>query len=140
GAAFLAPASFSIQGTNSSGTTNVQVFTNNVSVSNFTSSPFSFPLSNVLAGSYTLSAIATDSSNLKATNTVSVTVVSAPTVSITNPLANAVFEAPATLALQAAASAGVTNVQFLTNNVSVGNVASAPFNLTLNNVGTGSYT
>jgi hypothetical protein len=56
-----------------------------------------------------------------------------PTISITSPASGSVFAAPASvhIAANASVSSGaVTNVQFFTNNISVGNVTTAPFTLT----------
>lgn len=67
------------------------------------------------------------------TRTTPAAVAPPPTISITNPLNGAVFAAPAgeRIAVNAAVSSGsVTNVQFFTNNVSCGNVITAPFALT----------
>jgi hypothetical protein len=66
----------------------------------------------------------------------------APTISITNPAAGAVFAAPANVSIAANAtvsSGTVTNVQFFTNNVSLGSVQTPPFNLTANNLAAGAY-
>jgi len=71
----------------------------------------------------------------------SVTVQSAaPTVAITNPVAGAVFAAPATFAVKASASAGTTNVQFLVDGASIGNATAAPFQATASNVANGAHT
>lgn len=64
-----------------------------------------------------------------------------PTISITNPANGAVFAAPANekIAANATVSSGaVTNVQFFTNNVSVGKVTTPPFTLTPT-LGAGNY-
>ncbi|MBW8863967.1 MAG: hypothetical protein JF609_03405 [Verrucomicrobia bacterium] len=66
----------------------------------------------------------------------------APTVTVTNPVSGTVFAAPAnvTISADAAVSGGtVTNVQFFTNNISIGSVTTAPFKLTANNLVAGSY-
>ena len=65
-----------------------------------------------------------------------------PTVTITNPLAGAVFAAPATLKLGATATVSggtVTNVTFRNNTTALGSVQSPPFNLTVSNLAAGSY-
>jgi subtilase family serine protease len=66
-----------------------------------------------------------------------------PAVAITNPRSGAAFQAPATLAISAAAadsSAAITNVQFLLNGVFVGNSTSAPYSVTVNSLPGGTYT
>jgi hypothetical protein len=65
-----------------------------------------------------------------------------PTISITNPVSGAVFAAPANVNIGASAavsSGTVTNVQFFTNNVSLGSVTVAPFKLTAGNLAAGAY-
>ncbi len=66
-----------------------------------------------------------------------------PTVAITNPAANSVFQAPATLTIGATASENggtVTNVQFLVNGSSIGNDSTAPYSATASGLAAGSYT
>ena len=67
----------------------------------------------------------------------------APTVSITNPVAGAVFSAPATLNLGAAAtvsSGTVTNVAFFANDTNLlGSAAASPFNITAGSLPAGDY-
>ena len=65
-----------------------------------------------------------------------------PSVRISNPLAGAVFAAPANVKLLADAtvsSGSVTNVAFFVNGNSLGSVQSLPFTTTANNLGTGAY-
>lgn len=66
-----------------------------------------------------------------------------PTIAITNPLAGAVFAAPATVNIQAAAVNGsgtVTNVQFLVNSVVLANASAPPFSSAAANLAAGNYT
>ena len=66
-----------------------------------------------------------------------------PTVSITSPTSGAVFSAPANVTVQASASdsdGSVTNVKFLNDAAIIGNVASAPFSITANNLAAANYT
>jgi plastocyanin len=62
-----------------------------------------------------------------------------PSIAITNPVAAAKLRAPANMALQAAASGSVTNVQFFSGASSLGSLASPPFNFTLSNAPAGNY-
>jgi hypothetical protein len=64
------------------------------------------------------------------------------TVAITNPLAGAVFTAPANVNIAASAtvsSGTITNVQFLTNGNSVGAAVTPPFSITASNLAAGTY-
>jgi len=87
GSVFSAPANISIQAgiTNGSGTvTNVQFLVNNNLVANKNSGPFSANTNNLVAGTYTLTAIAQDDGGLSATNSVSISVVTPAAVSFMN--------------------------------------------------------
>ncbi len=84
-----------------------------------TSSPYAFTWTNVAAGSYTLTARATDNGNATGTSSVvNVTVNNVsnplPTTSITSPANGATFTAPASITINANASdnGSVTKVDF----------------------------
>lgn len=65
-----------------------------------------------------------------------------PSVTITNPANNSIFAAPGAFTIRASATDSdgtVTNVAFLTNNVLITNVRTAPFNLAVSNVPAGAY-
>jgi uncharacterized membrane protein len=145
GAVFAAPANVNIgaNATVSGGTvTNLQFFTNGVSLKSVQTAPFTLTASNLAVGAYALTAIAT-AAGISATSTVvNITVVSAPTVNITNPVSGAVFAAPANVNIGADASVSgstVTNVQFFTNGISLKSVQTAPFILTASNLAAGAY-
>jgi plastocyanin len=148
GALFIVPANVTIQAavTNGSGTvTNVQFRIGLTVLTNDNAAPFAGTTNNLAAGSYTLTAIASDNNGLKATNSVNITVDTPPTVSITNPVSGTVFIAPANLTIQASASdrdagGSVTNVQFLIGSTVLTNQTTAPFSGTTNNLAAGSYT
>jgi plastocyanin len=100
--------------------------------SNIRSNPFSFTNTFSASGSFPYEC--TVHAGIGMVGTINVAAVSVPpTVSLTNPVNNAVFAAPANVLLGASASASggtVTNVQFFTNGVSVGDVKSPPFTFT----------
>jgi len=78
GAVFAAPASFTFAATASDSggsVTNVQFFRGTTSLANDTTSPYSFEVSGLAAGNYTLSAVASDNGGARATNSVSIRVV-----------------------------------------------------------------
>ncbi len=142
---FAAPATVTVQATasdpNSGGSiTNVQFLVGTSPFANVTSPPFSAVTNNLPAGSYQLTAIASDNVGLKATNSINIVVGNVPTVAITNPTPNMVFAAPANVTIQADATGTVTNVQFLVGASVLANVASAPFSALTNNLPAGSYT
>ncbi len=66
-----------------------------------------------------------------------------PTVSITNPVNNATFSAPASFTVAATASdpdGTVTNVQFFQGATSLGNFATSPYSMPVNNLAAADYT
>jgi probable HAF family extracellular repeat protein len=78
-ASFQAPATILIgaSASDTAGTvTNVQFLANSTVIGNSTSSPYSVTASNFSAGTYTLTAVASDNGGLTATNSISITVTS----------------------------------------------------------------
>jgi len=147
GAVFVAPANVGIgaSASVSSGTvTNVQFFTNGVSLKSVTTAPFTVTAGNLAAGAYALKAVATAAGISATSAVVNITVVSAPSVSLTNPINGAVFAAPANIKLGASAASGsgpVTNVQFFANNTTLlGTVTVAPFTALSSPLAAGAYT
>jgi plastocyanin len=85
---FAAPANVIISATaaDSDGTVaNVQFLNGTTVLTNETASPYSVVASNLTAGSYTLSAVATDNSGANTTNSVSISVVTPVDIVISNP-------------------------------------------------------
>jgi hypothetical protein len=98
GAIFSAPAAFSLQASaaDSDGSvTNVRFFQGTSPLGNVASNPFSWPVSNLVAGDYAFSAVATDNGGLNATNAITIHVV-----------------APAPITLSAAQKPSPTSFQF----------------------------
>jgi len=145
GAVFAAPANVNIGASAavSGGTvTNVQFYTNGVSLQSIQTAPFTLTASNLAAGAYALKAVATAAGISTTSTVVNITVVPSPTVSITNPVGGAVFAAPANVDIGASAAVSggtVTNVQFYTNGISLQSIQTAPFTLTASNLATGAY-
>src|ERR1035437_3677486 len=146
GTVFIAPANVTIQASASDtdGTvTNVQFRIGSPILTNKPSAPFFAVTNNLAAGSYTLSAIASDNLGAKTTNSVNIIVDAPPSVTITNPASGAVFTAPANVTVQASASDSdgtVTNVQFLIGSTVLTNKVTAPFSAVTNNLPAGNYT
>jgi hypothetical protein len=145
GAVFSALAAFTIQATASDtgvSVTNVQFRQGATILTNRPTTPYTASVTNLVAGSYTFSAIASDNLGAKATNSIAITVNALPTVAVTNPANGAVFSAPATVAMMAAAADSdgtITNVQFLKDGVVFTNRASLPYSVTVTNLGAASY-
>jgi plastocyanin len=146
GTIFTAPASISLSAnaSDSDGTVvSVQFLRSGTSLVVDTAAPYTTTDTNVPRGSYVYSAVATDNSGRKATNTVNILVNERPTVTITNPVANAVFTAPATIVIQASATdvdGTITNVQFFRGTTSLGNDNTNPYSITNSGVAAGTYT
>jgi hypothetical protein len=109
------------------------------------SAPFSFTWTSVAAGSYTLTAVATDT--LGRTGPVSsgvpITVSARPTVSITGPTSGATYTAPASVPITVSATepgGTVASVAFSANGALIGTSTSAPFSFTWTSVAAGNYT
>ncbi len=143
GAVFAAPASVTIAANAmvSSGTvTNVQFYTNSVLLGAIGTAPFTLTANNLAAGAYALKAVATAAGISATSPVVNITIVTPPTISITNPASGAVFAAPANVTIAASATVAggtVTNVQFFTNGIALGNILTTPFKLTANNLTAG---
>jgi plastocyanin len=85
GAVFAAPANVTIQATNSGTVTNVQFLAGSTILTNETTAPFSAVANNLPAGSYALSAIASDNLGAKATNAVNISVVTPVQINLNAP-------------------------------------------------------
>jgi len=106
-----------------------------------TSAPYSLIWSNAPAGSYILTAVATDATgNTTTSSAVNITV--GPVVSITSPVNNANITPGSNIAITANASetgGAIANVEFYANSTLLGIVTSAPYSLTWSSVPAGDY-
>jgi hypothetical protein len=150
-ASYTAPANIAIAANASDpdGTiSNVQFYNGSVLLGSDVTAPYNFNWSNVPAGSYTITARATDNSGAITTSSpVSITVNPpanvSPSVNITSPSNNSSFTAPASITITANASdpdGSISNVQFYNGTTLLGSDNSAPYSFTWNNVSAGSYT
>ena len=147
GTIFNAPAKIAMSASASStnGTiAKVEFFTESTNkLGEITTALYSLDWTNPPAGPHTLTAVATDSyAATAASNPVHITVNAVGNVAITNPVNNATFTAPATIAIQATASdpdGTVARVEFYSGASLLGTDTNAPFAFTWSNVGTGSY-
>jgi len=115
----------------------VDFYLNGTLANSITQAPFSYSATGLALGTYTLTAVASDSQGAQTTSaarsfTVSNTNVP-PTVSLVIPQDNTRWNAPATVTFQASASSGEANdtvsVSFYANGTLIGTRASAPFSL-----------
>jgi regulation of enolase protein 1 (concanavalin A-like superfamily) len=148
GSSFMAPATTTVAAaaTDANGSVaRVDFYAGATLLGSDTSSPYSVSWSNVPAGTYLLTAKATDNTGASTTSAgVSVTVKTnqAPTVSLTSPSTGATFAAPASIALTASASDAdgtVQKVEFYNGTTLLGFSTASPYAFTWSNVAAGSY-
>lgn len=124
--------------------TQVEFFQNNQRIATATTAPYTYQWSNIPAGTYTITAKATD--DLGATTTsapVSVTVNAAPTINITAPTNNASYTAPASVTITANAADNdgtITQVDFYNGTTLVNTDTTPPYHYELTGLAVGSYT
>jgi hypothetical protein len=149
GASFTAPASISLAATASDadGTVStVEFFNGATKLGEDTTAPYSFAWSGVGAGTYTLTARATDDLGYTSSSSPStVTVVAAnkpPTAAVTSPADGTIFPWKPTITITATASdpdGSVSNVEFLDGTTVLAQKTTAPYSYTWRNVPPGSH-
>lgn len=123
----------------------VEFFKNGAPLGTSLAAPYGYHWTNVPAGSYTLSAKATDANGQTGVATLPVSVLGPnilPAVALTAPGNGAVFTAPATIALAASASdpdGSITQVAFLRDGAALAGSNVAPYGFNWTNVPVGSY-
>ncbi|WP_050855606.1 Ig-like domain-containing protein, partial [Gillisia limnaea] len=149
-ATFIAPATIVINATASDtdGTiAKVEFFQGTTKLGEDLSSPYSFSWNNAAAGTYSLTARATDDKAAVTTSaavnvTVSDSTNTPPTVAITAPANNATFIAPATIVVEATASdtdGTISKVEFFQGTTKLGEDLSSPYSFSWNNAAAGTY-
>ena len=147
---FTAPATVNLAATaaDANGTvTKVQFYRGTTLIGEDLTSPYTFTWSSVAAGTYTITAKATDNQGATTTSAAVTIVVNAatntpPTVTLTSPANNSTFTAPATVNLAATAADAngtVTNVQFYRGTTLIGEDLTSPYTFTWSNVAVGTY-
>jgi hypothetical protein len=149
-ASFNAPANVNITANASDADgsiTKVEFFSGTILLGTDTSSPYSFAWNNVAAGTYNITAKATDNEGASvSTNTVVVNVTKPanqlPTITLTAPANNATFNAPANMNITANASdpdGTIAKVEFYNGATLLGTDTSSPYVYAWNNVTAGTY-
>ena len=154
GSTFTAPAEIGLvaSATDSDGTVNkVDFYAGATLLGTATTAPYAVTWSNVPAGNYTLTAIATDNATAATTSTAVAITVNAsgpppnasPTVSLTAPSSGEHFTAPASITVTANAAdsdGSIARVDFYAGTTSIGSDTSAPYAIPWSNVPAGTYT
>ena len=110
-----------------------------------TVSPYNFSWTNVGAGTYTITAKATDNLGAVTTSAGITVIVNAnqlPTVSITSPVNNATFTSPANVSIAATASdadGAVTKVEFYNGSTLLGSDINSPYTYSWTGLSAGTY-
>jgi hypothetical protein len=145
-AMFTAPALVSIaaNAADADGTISKVVFySNGGMLFEDVSAPYSYNWTNVAAGTYALTAVATDNRGAIATSSsISITVNALPTCDITAPAGAATFTAPATVSIAATAADAdgtISKVVFYSNGGMLFEDVSAPYSYNWANVAAGAY-
>jgi len=144
-AVLIAPATFNVTATASDpggSVSQVQFFRDSTSLGTDTTSPYSVGVTSLAAGTYTISAVATDNLGVTATNSITLIINAQPTVTLNNPTNGAILAAPATVAIEAGATDAdgtITQVRFLTNSASLLVDTIPPYQATAANLPAGTY-
>ncbi|MFO1307539.1 MAG: Ig-like domain-containing protein [Burkholderiales bacterium] len=141
GSTFIAPATVNLAATASDadGTiAQVQFYNGATLLNTDAASPFAYSWTPVAAGSYTLTAVATDNRSGSTTSAaVTITVCGPPTVSLTSPSAGT-YASPAnfTLSANASSACGIQKVEFYDGASLIATDSASPFSQSWNNVTT----
>lgn len=162
GAVFTAPATISITATardRDTSVTKVAFYAGSVLIgTDTTTSSFRATWRNVPAGSYSLTAVATDTRGLSTTSSpvvvqvkssapaptapTSPTANQAPTISITSPVSGVVYTAPASMNITASASdtdGSISKVEFYAGSTLIGTKTGTPYQITWSGMSAGTY-
>jgi len=149
---YTTPASITISASASDtdGTiSKVEFFNGSTKLGEDTNSPYSYTWNNVAAGSYSITAKATDNAGGTGTSSARTVTVNGntsntpPTVSLSAPSNGATYTAPASIAISASASdsdGSVTQVAFYNGSTLLGTDNSSPYSYSWTNVAAGTYT
>ncbi|MFN8436191.1 MAG: cellulase family glycosylhydrolase [Cytophagales bacterium] len=146
---FTSPASvvISASASDADGTiSSVSFYNGTTLLSTVTTAPYTFTWSNVAAGSYTISAIATDNSGANTTSNVATILVQnpniAPTVTITNPTTGTNIYSGSSLTLSASANdtdGSISSVKFYVNGVFIAEDLTSPYESNWSPITVGTY-
>ena len=143
---FIPPANVTINATASDpdGTINkVEFYNGNMLLGTSFASPYTYSWPNVSAGSYTITAKATDNDSLTTISSpVTISVNQPPAINIVNPVNNASFASPVNIDIDAIASdadGAISKIEFYNGNTLLGTSTVSPYAFTWTNVTSGNY-
>lgn len=146
GTILTAPANINItaNASDTDGTiSKVEFFQDTTKLGEDSVAPYNFTWDDVAAGSYNLTAIATDNDGATVTSSaITIIVNNPPTVNITTPNADAVITSPASIniGVDAGDSDGtISKVEFFQGETKLGEATSSPFSMTWETTTTGSF-
>ena len=150
GSTYTAPASVTLSANAADADGNiakVEFFAGATKLGEVTSAPYTLQWNGVAAGSYSLTARATDNAGLTTTSSaVNITVNppanQAPSAAITAPAAGSTYTAPAAFTITAAAAdsdGSVAKVEFFDGATKLGETTSAPYSLNVSGLAAGSH-
>jgi regulation of enolase protein 1 (concanavalin A-like superfamily) len=150
GASYTAPASITVDATaaDADGTiSSVEFFANGQAIGSDSSAPYTVTWTSAAAGTYTITARATDNQGAVTTSSgVAVTVNPAanvaPTVSISSPTTGATYTAPGSIAITASAADSdgtVSLVEFYRDTTLIGSDTMSPYTFTWSGAAAGTY-
>jgi GH18 family chitinase/chitodextrinase len=152
GTSAVAPASFNLTATAADAdgsVVKVEFYNGSTLLFTDNTAPFSYKWSGIAAGSYTVTAKATDNSGASATSAASIVSVTtpssgnqAPTVKITAPVNNGTYNSPAAVTIMVDATdadGSITKVDFYNGAALIGTDNSYPYYIVWSNVGGGTY-
>jgi RHS repeat-associated protein len=123
--------------------TKVDFYQGTTLIGTATAAPYVFTWTNVAAGLYTLTAVATNDAGMTSTSAaVAIAVDAPPAVALTAPANGASFTAPTNIPIAASASdtvGTVTRVDFYQGTTLIGSASASPFSFTWANVAAGTY-
>ena len=144
-AVVIEPATFTVAANASDpggSVSQVEFFRDTTSLGVDTINPYSAEVTNLAAGTYAISAVATDNLGAKATNSITLIVNARPTVTLSSPANGAIFAASATVAIEASAAdtdGTISQVQFFTNSAPLLIDTAAAYEATAANLPAGTY-
>ncbi len=144
----IAPATVALSATatDADGTiAKVEFFNGTTLIGTVLNAPYNFSWTNVAAGTYSITAKATDNNNAATTSAVKTATVSSsalntpPTITLDNPVVSGAAPAAVSLSATAADNGSIAKVEFFNGSTLIGTVLTAPYNFVWSGIPSGVY-